>query len=668
MSELFEHQPEIDYLAKDYASFRRLMLDQLSLLAPEWQEGSPADLGHSLVELLAYAADYLSYHQDAVATEAYLGTARLRRSIKRHARLLDYHLHEGCNARAWIHVEVSNTDAIFIPRGTRFVTHGADNPSQFVLAPEELNQHLLRHPASVVFESLHDARVRPEHNHFLFHTRGGLHDRYLRRGATRALLEGHAGLGLAPGDVLVFEQIIDEVTGLSGGVDPRRRHAVRLTEARPVSPQGPWLIAWPSVDALPFDLHIAPFEGQNDLPPDSAAKFGASRPPVSVARGNIILADHGQTIADEHLPQVRPRERYRPYLRFSDLTYAVPYEHHLARQQPAQATLAQLPYQARAAIELYEEVAQAEESADESLHLDRRRWTLQRELISSGQFDRHFVVEMEGTGRAYLRFGFQGMGRLPVSGARFVTTYRVGNGSAGNVGPDAVNLIVSDVAPELVRRVSNLLPARGGTNAEPMEETRLHAPQVARSPARCVTPADYITMALDHPAVAQAAAEIRWTGSWFTAFLYVRRSGSALVDEAFRREVAAFMAPYLMTGYEIEVLPARYVPLAINLAVQIDAAHHRLTARERIMDRLTNGQQADEQPGFFHPSRFNFGQTLHQSELIAAIMALPGVRDVQVIRFGRQDGRPLVDPIPLAPTEVIEFSPAWLELTVEGGR
>jgi hypothetical protein len=128
------------------------------------------------------------------------------------------------------------------------------------------------------------------------------------------------------------------------------------------------------------------------------------------------------------------------------------------------------------------------------------------------------------------------------------------------------------------------------------------------------------------------------------------------------------MAPYLMTGYEIEVLPARYVPLAINLAVQIDAAHHRLTARERIMDRLTNGQQADEQPGFFHPSRFNFGQTLHQSELIAAIMALPGVRDVQVIRFGRQDGRPLVDPIPLAPTEVIEFSPAWLELTVEGGR
>lgn len=668
MSELFDHQPEIDYLAKDYASFRRLMLDQLSLLAPEWQENSPADLGHALVELLAYAADYLSYHQDAVATEAYLGTARLRRSIKRHARLLDYRLHEGCNARAWIHVEIVDTDAVSIPRGARFVTHGADDPAQFVLAPDELNRHLLRHPAAIVFESLHDAILRPDHNHFLFHTKGGLHDRYLRRGATRTLLEGNAGLGLAPGDVLVFEQIIDEVTGLSGGVDPRRRHAVRLTEARPIGPYGPWLIAWSSVDALPFDLYIAPFEGQYDLPPDSAEVFGTNRPPVSVARGNIILADHGQTIADEHLPQVRPHERYRPYLRFSNLTYAVPYEHHLARQEPAQVTVEQVAHKAGAAIELYEEIGRADESATDSLHLDRRRWTLQRELISSGQFDRHFVVEMEGTGRAYLRFGFQGMGRLPVSGARFVTTYRVGNGSAGNVGPDAIDLMVSDIAPELVRRVSNLLPARGGTNAESMEETRLHAPQVARSAARCVTPGDYVTMALGHPAVTQAAAEVRWTGSWFTAFLLVRRSGNALVDEAFRREVAAFMTPYLMTGYEIEVLPARYVPLAISLAVQIDDRHHRLTARERILDYLSNGERADEQPGFFHPSHFDFGQTLHQSELIAPIMSLPGVRDVQISRFGRQDGRPLVDPIPLAPTEVIEFRPSWLELIVEGGR
>ena len=70
--------PEINYLAKDYASFRQLMLDRMAVLAPGWTERNAADLGVALVELLAYVGDYLSYQQDAAATESYLGTARRR--------------------------------------------------------------------------------------------------------------------------------------------------------------------------------------------------------------------------------------------------------------------------------------------------------------------------------------------------------------------------------------------------------------------------------------------------------------------------------------------------------------------------------------------------------------------------------------------------------------
>ena len=69
-------QPEINYLAKDYASFRKLILDRMALLLPDWRERNPADLGITLVELLAYVGDHLSYQQDAIATEAYLGSAR----------------------------------------------------------------------------------------------------------------------------------------------------------------------------------------------------------------------------------------------------------------------------------------------------------------------------------------------------------------------------------------------------------------------------------------------------------------------------------------------------------------------------------------------------------------------------------------------------------------
>ena len=75
------------------------MLDRLAVLVPGWTETHAADLGIAMVETLAYAADHLSYQQDAVSTEAYLGTARSRISLRRHARLVDYTVGEGCNAR-----------------------------------------------------------------------------------------------------------------------------------------------------------------------------------------------------------------------------------------------------------------------------------------------------------------------------------------------------------------------------------------------------------------------------------------------------------------------------------------------------------------------------------------------------------------------------------------
>jgi hypothetical protein len=40
-----EPSPEIDYLTKDFTSFRQLVLDRMSLLSPDWLERNPADLG-----------------------------------------------------------------------------------------------------------------------------------------------------------------------------------------------------------------------------------------------------------------------------------------------------------------------------------------------------------------------------------------------------------------------------------------------------------------------------------------------------------------------------------------------------------------------------------------------------------------------------------------------
>ncbi len=99
-------EPAIDYLAKDYGSFRRTMLAAMMERVPGWEPTSEADLDMVLADLFSVAADELSDYQDRVMNEAYLSSARKRVSIARHARLMDYHIHQGNQASAWLALEL----------------------------------------------------------------------------------------------------------------------------------------------------------------------------------------------------------------------------------------------------------------------------------------------------------------------------------------------------------------------------------------------------------------------------------------------------------------------------------------------------------------------------------------------------------------------------------
>ncbi|NJR25265.1 MAG: hypothetical protein HC786_25510, partial [Richelia sp. CSU_2_1] len=100
--------PAIDYLAKDYDSFRHTLLAWMMNRVPGWQPTSEADLDQVLLSLFSVAADELSDYQDRVMNEAYLATARKRVSLARHARLMDYHIHQGNQANTWLALQVSN--------------------------------------------------------------------------------------------------------------------------------------------------------------------------------------------------------------------------------------------------------------------------------------------------------------------------------------------------------------------------------------------------------------------------------------------------------------------------------------------------------------------------------------------------------------------------------
>jgi hypothetical protein len=204
---VYEH-PEINYLAKDYSSFRQLLLDRLALTIPGWQERHIPDVGIALVEVLAYVGDYLSYYQDAVATEAYLGTARQRISVRRHARLVDYFMHEGNNARTWLFLNTSQdilptTDFKIAPADVYFITDpegtlSIDGPmvddadvQKLPTGTYEAFELLLEAPQSV-YLNLYAA-----HNEIRFYTWGD-QQCCLPRGATSATLQDYAPVSTDP--------------------------------------------------------------------------------------------------------------------------------------------------------------------------------------------------------------------------------------------------------------------------------------------------------------------------------------------------------------------------------------------------------------------------------------------------------------------------------------
>jgi hypothetical protein len=667
--------PQLNYLARDYATFRQAMLDRLALTVPQWQERNAADLGIALVELLAYVADRVAYEQDAVATEAYLGTARLRTSVRRHARLVDYAMHDGCNARSFVQLRAAaGVTGLTVhrlqivagePRHTHVLTRCPDLAGRVLqLGSEEHRQALTTRPQ--VFELLHDVTLHEAHNDLGFYT-WGARECCLPRGATRATLRGRLP-NLQAGDLLILAEAKSPTTGRAGDRDTNRRHAVKLTRvlatedplggqfADPphANPVPVTEIEWHGDDALPFALTVAGRSGT------------VYHEDVALAHGNIVAVDHGMTRAEETLrpvPAANPvlarvgadpgraceerraqsvPARYRPRLAAAPVTQACSFD---AGQPPAAAAgyLAQRPQDAVAQVSLREAGVS-------------ERWSARRDLLSSAAPDRAFVVEAEADGRSMLRFGDDVFGRRPAAGAVFHARYRVGSGTAGNVGAglsvaESTLFHLASAQPDIVTgttppiaAVWNPLPARGGVEPETIESVRQRAPSALRgAPERAVTLADYEALAQRVDAsVQRAGASLRWTGSWRTVFLTVDRHGAAEVDAEFERELIAKLERYRLAGHDLEADAPRYVPLELAIDVCVRREHFRADVQAALEAVLSSRLLPDGRRGVFHADNFSFGQPVYLSPIQEAALGVAGVDSIVVRRFRRQ-GRPETD-------------------------
>lgn len=905
-------RPVITYTARDYASLRKLLLDRLTLTAPRWVERHVPDLGVTVAELLAYVGDQLSYQQDAIATEAYLDTARRRTSVRRHARLVDYAMHDGCNARTFVALEACR-EATLREGDFRFLavdlTHvdPVRRPELGAVVGEDVVAEL---PPSATWEFFEpvdpgDLRLLPAHNAIRFWTWGD-QECLLRKGATSATLrdewlhradgsaDGISGAGggdseatggghhprrralrLRPGDVLIIEEVVGPDSGAPADADPAHRQAVRLVSVTPdvddLYDQPVVEVTWDAEDALAFDARLSSRGGQDCCP----------IPDVSVARGNVVLVDHGRSLGacggpvevitvppapvvpptcdppefgcggddavdpvvafvqdlvgrtgdrqpltadhvhdlvrllgqsttdraglvldldgdrevvvpdtaeDQHAalrallaqityPAVRPR--FRPVLERAPVTQRVafPLPAHVAAAQAR--LLAAIPDRVRAWLEqlwrqvrgggrpsreqvaalavlfgervltdlrlgerperaLRELLARRTEllaaktrrldvlraralaggvldegiawelaqtwgddyatglapdsaalrgSARSALVTDPRaalpsvllrggaEWAPRRDLLDSGPRDRHFVGEVEESGRLALRFGDGGHGAAPPPGEELAVHYRVGNGVAGNVGAEAVNHLVlcRGDQHDAVDRVRNPLAAVGGVEPESLDEVRQLAPlALRRELLRAVTAEDYAALAARVPGVQRAAARMRWTGAGREVQVAVDPVGRDEPGAALLDTVAQALARVRRIGHQVTVGPAVLVPLEVGLAVCVAEGYQRGHVLAALRDAL--GAR-----GFFHPDALTFGEPVRVSRLVAAAAAVPGVVTARVTvlrrQFGQDEGALEAGLLRLGPLEVAQLDNdpdrpenGRLDIALGGGR
>lgn len=642
--------PDIHYLARDFASIRQAMLDRISVLVPTWIETHESDPGITLVEALAYAADRVSYLQDAINTEAYIGTARSRISLRRHARLVDYFVSEGANARAWVCLTASKS--VPVPAGTQFYPLVPGLAASIDPVADAYHASLLTSSSGPVFESMEAITIHPEQNSMNFYTWGD-DSCCLPIGTTQATLVSTAPASaissLQAGQVLIFEEVLGPLTGDPADADPTHRWAVRLTYASTQDQSGKALvdplnptakltnIAWSPADALPFPLCIA-----------AVTSAGNPKVGVSVARGNVLPTDQGTWTYNESIGQVPampqapvatsgcncatvpgaaiPRPRFEPVLANQPLTFAVPWE----GLSPLPAASSFLSPDTSTAT------PQIKVSSD-----DGNNWEPVEDLLSEvegtpGYYS--FIPEIEWDGTAHLRFGDGTYGAAPQAGlngqpgAAFTASYRTGNGSAGNVGREALAHCLF-VGPGITG-VRNPMAAAGGVDPETMQHIVQVAPFAFQSQMRCVTAADYGTMAATLPGVSEAQGALRWTGSWYSAFVSV---DPTVAGTDLRSEVETSLDMLRMMGTDLVVEAAVLVGISIELEICVAPSFFQADVYAAVWQLLVTGDSCAGTPGLLNAANFQFGQTVYASPIIAAAQQVIGVAAVTLATFERMD-------------------------------
>ncbi len=287
------------------------------------------------------------------------------------------------------------------------------------------------------------------------------------------------------------------------------------------------------------------------------------------------------------------------------------------------------------------------------------RWIQVQRFDLSGPEDRHFCVDAAA---GEIRFGPRG----PALGERVrVLGYRVGGGRAGNVGAGAIQRI--DL-PQL--QLANPMPARGGRDAEGVEQALSRIPAEITRRDRAVSADDFRALAEATPGAAIARAEVlplfdprtqdrERAGAvtvivWPGADTTIERAPRP--DATQRALVCAQLDARRLVGTELFVIAPRYRRIAVSCSVATEPGFGPEAARRlaaQILQRFLSPLPPDGPLGRGWP----LGRPVRDRELIAAVLQIDGIEYVERLRLAVEldSGWSEQATVELLPWEVVEL-------------
>lgn len=249
-------------------------------------------------------------------------------------------------------------------------------------------------------------------------------------------------------------------------------------------------------------------------------------------------------------------------------------------------------------------------------------------LTFSGPEARNYYVQYNESGQAAVMFGDGVYGRWPPMGANNIRAgYRVGGGIIGNVPASSIAEAVTTIS--YLVTVTNPEAAAGGEEAETNDHAKKFGPLAFRSGQRAVTLSDYMALARQAGGVAKAYAR---SLNWNEVELYIAPEGNTCcnVPEGLRRRLISYFDDKRMAGTFIQILDPACVSIDIGLEIIVDA-HYQPDSVQQAVEKAINDFLAFE--------NVDFGYSVYQSDLYAALDPVAGLLTVTITRFQRQDAQ-----------------------------